>query len=303
MLSYDITLDDCYDFIYSIDNLRICFNLEDNYDNFLSILKSYDTDNDDLPYNVRYFQSHRIYSFEHLFTFSSNDKTLSFTIGFSEKGRHNFKFDGFIDFNPNKVCFWDTFLIVFQELHTFGTDFTLKRYDLAIDIPFQRDFVKLIKDRRSYHYLKDRSVTEYLGKRSNHNFLKIYDKTVESKLDYDLTRIEITVDPEETINFPDIQILKSVSNIDSSDLKDTDKVLFELLAVSEDPFFYINRLGRKQKEKFKKLFSTGFFKFNPDLSLIIRLVQKVEEKYIYNHIEYPYALGFVTFEDDLPFDN
>ena len=100
------------------------------------------------------------------------------------------------DFNPNKVpveymekiigCLVDGALNV-----------EIVRYDLAFDFPIPRDHVTLItNDRQNYKLFKNAQmgVTEYLGERSSHNAMKLYDKTKESALDVPVTRCEITID-------------------------------------------------------------------------------------------------------------
>lgn len=272
---YEKTSDD---FIYSIDNLRICFNIK-NFDSFVNSLQPYNTDDEYLDFKCKYYHSTKYYAFEHLYTFVSFDKKRSFTIGFSQRGRHNFQYDGFIDFNPNKVGEWVFFSSFYCLFLDNAFDLFLRRYDLAIDLPFKREDVKLIKDRRSYHYLKDKSVTEYLGKRSNHNYIKVYDKKAESKLDYDLTRIEITVDPEHEIVFPEIKIKSFKDGLSLSDLPDTHRVLLQLLDKVEDPFYYINKLGRRMKAQFEEYLKYDYIDFKFEAIVMHRLIEIVKDKY------------------------
>lgn len=279
---YEKTSDD---FIYSIDNLRICFNLNDNYEIFLNKLEPYYVDCEDLDFKCKYYHSTKFYAFEHLFTFNSFDKSRSFTIGFSQKGRHKFQYDGFIDFNPNKVGDWLFFNMFYDLFLQYASDLFLRRYDLAIDLPFKRLDVKLIKDRRSYHYLKDKSVTEYLGKRSNHNYIKLYDKKVESKLDYDLTRVEITVDPEHEIVFPEIKIKSFKDGLSLSDLPDTHRVLLQLLDTVEDPFYYINQLGRRMKNQFEEYLKYDYIDFKFEAIVMYRLIDDVKNKYFNGNLQ------------------
>ena len=139
----------------------------------------------------------------------------------------------------------------------------LVRYDVAIDIPYKRDFVKLIRNNRSnYQYLTDfdkkgtilaRSVTEYQGRRNHNKFTKLYDKTKESNLDYDLTRLEITFDRKEDLfqNLSKINITCLDNNLDYSCLNDTNLVLIDLLrnCNEEDFNFYLKRLPLFMRKK------------------------------------------------------
>lgn len=301
MLAYDIFEKLSDDSIYSIDNLRLQFNLGDNYDNFLYTLQPFSDNADPDEYSCRYYHTSKIYSFEHLYSFKSSDKEKSFTIAFSRPDTHKFNSDGFLDFNPNKISQWNFFLMFYKSFLQYACDISIKRYDLAIDLPVDRNVVKLIKDRRSYHYLKDRSVTEYLGKRSNHNFLKIYDKRYESDLDYDLTRIEITAEIGQNISFPDIRLKRNKSGISVSDLNVTDAVLFELLQQVEDPFLYVQKLSPRKRAQFKELLKGDYDTFNYQPLVTFKLLDRVEEKYIKGNIEYPKDLGINVIKDiDLP---
>lgn len=101
-----------------------------------------------------------------------------------------------LEFNPNKMNYDD-----FTEVHkVIGclVELEVVRCDLAIDIPIARKYANLLKDNRNYEYLdyNKNGITEYLGTRNSTNFVKLYDKTKESSLDYDLTRLEFTCTPE-----------------------------------------------------------------------------------------------------------
>ena len=69
---------------------------------------------------------------------------------------------------------------------------------MAIDIPIARSRLRLVKDQRKYMLMKysNENMTEYLGVRSSHGNVKLYNKALERGLESDLTRLEITVDYE-----------------------------------------------------------------------------------------------------------
>lgn len=99
------------------------------------------------------------------------------------------------DFNPNKVPA-DKIHAVVGRLSVAAVKIDIQRYDVAFDIPIARDYITLIpNDRQSYKLFKDpiKGVTEYQGARSQHNAMKLYDKTKESDLPVPVTRCEITV--------------------------------------------------------------------------------------------------------------
>lgn len=100
------------------------------------------------------------------------------------------------DFNPNKVPD-DKSTEIIRRLKEGSIQVSITRYDVAFDFPLPRDHVTLIpNDRQSYKLFREsqKGVTEYQGERSNHNAMKLYDKTKESALAVPVTRCEITVD-------------------------------------------------------------------------------------------------------------
>lgn len=266
---------------YSIDNIRLIFDLqyEYNYKMFCLEIDKYRCYYDEnSAVKVTYYHSNKAYTYENLFVFKNVDGN-SFSIGFNlvKPGKNDFS--GFVDFNPNKVGDWEYFQIFYDSVFAYFKDVKIKRFDLAIDIPIAREFVKLIKDRRSYHYLQDRSITEYLGKRNNHNFVKLYDKAYESNLEYDLTRLEITIDPDEQIIFPDIRIHKLQEELCLVSLTPTDKVMLQLLDQVSDPFRYIQQLSPSLKRKYKKLMDCKYDKFEANMKIVYKLLGVIMEMY------------------------
>lgn len=99
------------------------------------------------------------------------------------------------DFNPNKVP-EDMSQEIVKRLKDGALHVSIARYDVAFDFPIPRDHVTLIpNDRQSYKLFREsqKGVTEYQGERSNHNAMKLYDKTKESALAVPVTRCEITI--------------------------------------------------------------------------------------------------------------
>ena len=123
-----------------------------------------------------------------------------------------------LEFNPNKVSDNEVFKIIHKLLIKYCRKSLnhIARFDLAIDIPVDRSRCFLVKDRRLYIERKHGvEYTQYLGSKSaSVGRVKLYNKTAEAKLDYPLTRLELTLDPEtpyEKINFPTTEYFKKRS--------------------------------------------------------------------------------------------
>lgn len=172
-----------------------------------------------------------------------------------------------LEFNPAKVggCSW--FNALYNRLISVAKYVDFKRFDVAIDIPVARSRLKLLKDQRRYSLIEYsmENKTEYLGVRSQHGQCKLYNKQLESKLDHELTRLELTVDynnsswKEFQRIFPECFYI--ASGTPTASLAGTDLVLF--LACNEHPE-YIKMLGRKMRKKIEQLLATTAQYVQPD---------------------------------------
>ena len=161
-----------------------------------------------------------------------------------------------LDANPNKVGSDSNFKQICDFLVRNSRDNLCKipRFDLAIDIPIDRSQCFLVKDRRLY--LERRygvEFTQYLGAKSSQvGRVKLYNKAVESKLEYPLTRLELTLSPNTTyeeLRFPEVYVLNPASMaIDGIKLTETER--FILNAVLQG-CGKVTDLGRKTRDKIK----------------------------------------------------
>ena len=159
-----------------------------------------------------------------------------------------------LEFNPNKVAENEIFMIIHQLLLQYCRKSLsrISRFDLAVDIPLDRSKCFLVKDRRLYIERRHGvEYTQYLGSKSaSVGRVKLYNKTVEAKLDYPLTRLELTLNPEisyEKTNFPTVYFLKSVgTNNDNIKMTDTERFILNALLQG---YGTVTDLGRKTRSK------------------------------------------------------
>lgn len=244
MIKYfrEVKLDNGY--IYSLDMIRINLWFGDKAQSFMNWLSAYNVSVDGLE--VDHWVSIKEFTYRNMFRIKTEEYSYSFAIGFNGTSRDKDK--GFIEFNPNK-CQGQHFQNIWIELIDATVKVEVVRFDLAIDIPLPRYLVKLQKDNRNYSYISAKgSDTEYLGKRNNPGYTKVYDKTKEAKLDYDITRIEITADLE-GIRFPDIKILPLQEKLDFSHMSSTERVLIQLLKQADNPMMYLKQLDKAKRKK------------------------------------------------------
>lgn len=163
-----------------------------------------------------------------------------------------------LEFNPNKVGYHPIFKVIHSLLVRNARKplSRIARFDLAVDIPVDRAKCFLVKDRRLYIERRHGvEYTQYLGAKSSMvGRVKLYNKTVEAKLAYPLTRLELTLDPAmayEDVNFPVVYYLDLVAKADER-VKVTDTEKFILNAILQG-CGTLNDLGRKTRAKMETL--------------------------------------------------
>lgn len=166
-----------------------------------------------------------------------------------------------LEFNPNKVKDHPMLvaLLNFFLQNTSPSQRKVKRFDLAIDIPVQRQDCILVKDRRLYIERRHgKEHTQYLGaKSSTVGRVKLYNKQIESDLPDPLTRLELTLDPDtsfEKIPFPEVHCLdRSLIEQAGKRVTETDRFILNALLQG---YGSVNDLGRKTRAKMERLLST-----------------------------------------------
>lgn len=242
--------------ILSIDNvvLDIYISAPKARDSLMALL-------DKLPIqyavDIQHWNSYRPGTYREQFSIKHQDGT-SFWLGAVLNGRKPEWGKVRLDFNPNKVAGHAVFvkLLSFLLESTRPMHRTIKRYDLAVDIPVKRFDVFLVKDSRAYIERRHgQEWTQYLGAQSSHpGRVKLYNKTVEANLTYPLTRLEITLDPKvsyDKIPWPTVYYLRTYQ-MEMDELKVTDTERFILNALLQG-YGALNQLGRKTREKVQSL--------------------------------------------------
>lgn len=247
-------------YVYSVDRCRIDFVLS-----YADVQSFYNSLNKSMHVKT-YPENHGMFKYRYLCTFEYETDSVM-TIGFWFNGASsNVRTDcyrGFLDFNPNKVANYTLFWQDYAFLRDCCKTFEIVRIDLAVDMPIKRECVLLEKDKRKYRLDMNSKIdkTEYLGSRSTVGFVKLYNKTIESNLDYDLTRLEITINPTVESYFkylPGIFDISRNNQLDMSilSLNDTDRFIikaeWQLLMNGLDAGLNdFKSLGRKKYEKLR----------------------------------------------------
>lgn len=166
-----------------------------------------------------------------------------------------------LEFNPNKVGASRALRWVFNLLYDRSKGPTVKRWDLAVDLPQPREDLELVKDGRLYeeHRKSASDRTQYLGERNAPGRVKLYNKTREAALTEDVTRMEITLAGDDcdvtrarelwprVLKLPrQLQILGA--------LNETDRFIVKTLLGAPDR---VGELSRRKREKLEPLLQQG----------------------------------------------
>jgi len=183
-----------------------------------------------------------------------------------------------LEFNPAKVGN----SIQFRYLHAYllarSKKVQARRFDVAIDLPLDRRDVFLHKDRRQYRTIQNSALdkTEYLGQRSQHGQVKVYNKRIESGLDYDLTRVEITVDFENNSYDEFVRLFPDVTYLDTGqtqifEVEDNDRVL--IMACLEHPE-WLAMLSRYKRKKIERALESHVLQLQPSYKEYMNIVSQ-----------------------------
>lgn len=222
----------------------------DGFVQFMSKLSGYD-----LRYEIAYYPGYAVGRYRHLWAVRCPMENISWSVGLDLGRNGDDKTKGFVEFNPNKCEPESIFHEWWLNFLAFIVTIEPVRYDLAIDIPCPRSRCRLIKDGKKMYQLvsKDDGLTEYLGRRSTNGFVKLYDKTKEAKLDYDLTRLEITLEwlhEDLARSFPKVAITEEqISLLMDDQLTQNERVLVNAIKATDEPQFYLGQLSYRMRKK------------------------------------------------------
>lgn len=191
----------------------------------------------------------------------SDSATIKFFFGlrtYDKSGLNSWK----IQFNPNKLLPCDDLVDLIGWIMARSKNVKISSFDAAADIQIPRSSVFMMKDRRKYRldFSSQEDKTEYLGVRSDNGFCKLYNKQIESKLPYPLTRFELTVVFDSSGVFsvdrlrqliPEIYLFDVQATFHNCLISPSDDLLVRFCLEHPDGLSY---LGDKKKAKIKALF-------------------------------------------------
>lgn len=247
---------------YSIDMLRLKLEVQFDIIDIL-ILKPFKSE----P-KVDYKMMTSISAYRHNFyvkDYNAFGDECSFWIGTCHNSKRILKTgvaDIVVEFNPNKCEGSILLSYVLDNLFKDNPYVEVKSLDVAIDIPCNILDLSLSRKGNMSRRIFDNGSddrTYYFRKGKSNGAIKVYNKKRESKLDYELTRYEITLNPNLYVDKFDsyelpVDLFIPISCVSDFQLpialKGTDKVLF--LACMEHPE-YLKDLDSRKCKKIEQL--------------------------------------------------
>lgn len=251
--------DDRTNYTYSVDNIVMrgkAFNQpgSDGQQELLDFFRN------DLKLVFIHFESGKMGAYHYQFQFQLPDD-VGFFVGIGMNTPNGISpFIG-LDFNPNKTMHYGDFVRVLNRVLSCCQSMDVIRFDLAVDLPVVRENVFMLKDRRKLSDPNDNvsmdirnswaNHTSYLGRRSHVGYVKLYNKQLERKLNYPMTRLELTIPPlamfpeqylPEVRYFDDLQMI-----FDELRMTGTDRVLLMACLDNPDLLSMMNKNGKRKK--------------------------------------------------------
>lgn len=258
MLFYYNEVKDKNGYIYSVDMVRLTFNMSSQQEKQQALVKYFANDSRaDITVYPPCFKNMK---YKNMINIDYGTSTVTIGLGFN--GPHASDcLRGFIEFNPNKIMNGNkkAFKYDFDVLTCYCNSFDIARYDLAIDVPIARENIRLENPKGKVYGLKrysETNKTETLGVRNSNGYLKIYNKAIEAEITQDgeklenLTRIELTVGTDslsEIIN--NIPPIYERCTYENSGLTSTLSVLVDLLQQVENKEPYMKKLEYHTRKK------------------------------------------------------
>lgn len=281
-------------FVHSIDNLVIVYDINPIYQNdYLDImLDSLHNLRDACKHDINYWERLNVNACSKYSWYCNHvhmDDGIYLSIGHYREGikeKHSYVVFPLLklEINPNKHYDKPVFKDLQKIINRFCISGMLKKYDYAIDIPCKISDIKVFNTRKEPGLHKG---TRYYGQRSRDGFVKIYDKTKESKLDYSLTRVEHTFDmirqSGKEKSFTPFHVLQSGTAESSEELSKNDMLILNLcMRLSLNNLEFEDLLQGLDKRKKRKIYNNlyGNFKevkFNPVLH--DKLINQVMDKF------------------------
>ncbi len=293
MVNYFLKEVDENGYIYSIDNLVVVYDINPIYQSdYLNIMiDSLHNLRDSYKNDINYWERLNVNACSKYSWYCNHvhlDDGIYLSIGHYREGiKETHSYVVFpllkLEINPNKYFDKPVFHDLQKIINRFCVSGMLKKYDYAIDIPCKLFDVQIFNTRKEPGLHKG---TRYYGQRSRDGYVKIYDKTKESNLDYSLTRVEHTFDMvkhSKEKSFTIFHVLQpDLQNINENVSK-TDSVIVSLCnllkANSIDYMDVLQGLDKRKRKKIIEALNGGYKEVTFNQEIHDKLISQVMGKF------------------------
>lgn len=219
-----------------------------------------------------------------------------------------------LDVNPNKHYDKNILNDLLDLIKEDVADWYFKRLDLAIDINLDPKNIQVFRTRKSKGLYKG---TRYYSTHGENGFCKIYNKKIESKLDFDCTRVEHTIKLDSKTQ--KIEHIINKLSLEEVYIKSEDKESIKLFNSAEaikqlvlrckasgiEYDDILDKLNyRTRKDILNSLEYSSYNKLEYDLEIIRKLLNDMLDLFTAKKIIEEDENGFlqITKDIDLPFD-
>lgn len=291
-LEYWKTVTDKYSNVLSCDMLRLRLDLRgDDIHYIIDYFRKYNRD-DVVEYPINWSD----YKWRYMFNVNYGQSSMTVGIVFNGATKESTN-NGFVEVNPNKCFNTELCLRDIDYISKYCYKVTIVRWDLAIDIPFPRSYYSLIKDGRKYSLdlWSAEHKTEYLGCRNEGGYVKLYNKSLEQKMDnVSITRLELTCADNWSADkilakLPDVNVIPYQNELGViCDLSNTQKTLVALLNDSLYKDVYFRSLNKDMQVKLRPYVygNSQRMKYDSDaIRTLFDIVHSVVERFNYGYFQ------------------
>ena len=286
MIRYFKQYIDDNNFVHSIDNVVCIYDLRVNYNKVLECIqkiadvlkpKKYIVKLDILPCTRYKFWVHVINIDScYICLGKHSEKVIEVNTG----NKSWVKFDKMrIEINPNKWHDSDLFKMLMDMVKEVAYEGIIDCIDYAIDVPCNISDVVVLRSRKEYGEYKG---TRYFGQRGKNGMVRIYNKMIESKLNYELTRIETRWKTNDKFTSVDFGIIRPCSINPDDKINISTKVIIDMLQElkmlgSDNVNRYLSMMNFRTREKVVNAMNGNLIKYKYDMVYLNKLMDDVRE--------------------------
>lgn len=310
MIRYFKQYIDDNNFVHSIDNVVCIYDLRINYNKVLERIqkiaevlkpKKYIEKLDILPCTRYKFWVHVI-NIDSCYICLGRHSEQCLNVGTGAKSW--IKMDKMrIEINPNKWSDSDLFKMLMDMVLDVVYEGYIDCVDYAIDVASNINDVVVLRSRKEYGEYKG---TRYYGQRGKNGMVRIYNKMIESKLNYELTRIETRWKTNDKFTSVDFGIIQPCSINPDDKINISTKVIIDMLQElkmlgSDNVDRYLSMMNFRTREKVVNAMNGNLVKYKYDMVFLNKLMDDVRELFHCSVPEVPeidYSDEFIYLDPD-----